>query len=92
MEKLTKMEILENMSKEFSNDQDLGKQYRKFVLASEEKLWNGKSYNNLTKNNPNDFDLGKELRKSINELRELDELEKKLENLKIKLGDLKKNL
>lgn len=78
MEKLTKMEILENMLKEFSNDQDLGKQYRKFVLASEGKLWNGKSYNSLTENNPNDFDLGKELRKSVNELRELDELEKKI--------------
>ena len=78
MEKLTKMEILENMLKEFSNDQDLGKQYRKFVLASEGKLWNGKSYNSLAKNNPNDFELGKELRKSINELRELDELEKRI--------------
>lgn len=76
--KLTKMEILENMLKEFSNDQDLGKQYRKFVLASEGKLWNGKSYNSLTENNPNDFDLGKELRKSVNELRELDELEKRI--------------
>jgi len=77
-DKLTKMEILENMSKEFSNDQELGKQYREFVKASEGKLWNGKSYNKLTKNNPNDFDLGKELRKSIKELRELDELEKKI--------------
>ena len=76
--KVTKMEILENMSKEFDNDQDLGKQYRKFVLASEGKLWNGKSYNSLTKNNSNDFELGKELRKSINELRELDELEKRI--------------
>ena len=92
MEKLTKMEVLENLSKEFGNDQELGKKYREFVLASEGKLWNGKSYNKLTKNNPNDFDLGKELRKEINELRELDELEKKLGNLKIKLGDLKKNL
>jgi hypothetical protein len=78
MEKLTKMEVLENLSKEFGNDQELGKKYREFVKASEGKLWNGKSYNNLTKNNPNDFDLGKELRKEINELRELDELEKKI--------------
>ena len=59
MEKLTKMEILENMSKEFSNDQDLGKQYRKFVLASDGKL------DELAKNNPNDFDLGKEIRKIL---------------------------
>ena len=32
-EKLTKMEVLENLSKEFGNDQDLGKKYREFVLA-----------------------------------------------------------
>jgi hypothetical protein len=57
MEKLTKMEILENMSKEFSNDQELGKRYREFVKASEGKL------DELSKNNPNDFGLGKEIRK-----------------------------
>lgn len=59
MEKLTKLEILENMSKEFGNDQELGKQYRKFVLSSEGKL------DELSKNNPNDFDLGKEIRKIL---------------------------
>ena len=59
MEKLTKMEILENMSKEFSNDQELGKRYREFVKASDGKL------DELAKNNPNDFDLGKEIRKIL---------------------------
>lgn len=57
MEKLTKLKILESMSKEFGNDQELGKQYREFVLTSEGKL------DELSKNNPNDFDLGKEIRK-----------------------------
>ena len=57
MDKLTKMEILENLSKQFGNDQELGKKYREFVLTSEGKL------DELTKNNPNDFDLGKEIRK-----------------------------
>jgi hypothetical protein len=56
-EKLTKMEVLENLSKEFGNDQDLGKKYREFVLASEGKL------DELGRNYPNDFDLGKEIRK-----------------------------
>lgn len=56
-EKLTKMEVLENLSKEFGNDQDLGKKYREFVLASEGKL------DELARNYPNDFDLGKEIRK-----------------------------
>ena len=59
MEKLTKLEILENLSKEFGNDQELGKKYREFVKASEGKL------DELAKNNPNDFDLGKEIRKIL---------------------------
>jgi hypothetical protein len=57
MDKLTKMEVLENLSKEFGNDQELGKKYREFVKASEGKL------DELAKNNPNDFELGKEIRK-----------------------------
>ena len=57
MGKLTKMEVLENLSKEFGNDQELGKKYREFVKASEGKL------DELAKNNPNDFELGKEIRK-----------------------------
>jgi hypothetical protein len=57
MEKLTKLEILEGLSKRFGNDQELGKKYREFVLVSEGKL------DELAKNNPNDFDLGKEIRK-----------------------------
>lgn len=59
MEKLTKLEVIESMSKEFGNDQELGKQYRKFVLSSEGKL------DELAKNNPNDFELGKEIRKIL---------------------------
>jgi len=57
MDRLTKMEVLENLSKEFGNDQELGKKYREFVLGSEGKL------DELARNNPNDFDLGKEIRK-----------------------------
>lgn len=58
-EKLTKMEVLENLSKEFGNDQDLGKKYREFVLASEGKL------DELSRTYPNDFDLGKKIRKNF---------------------------
>jgi len=57
MDRLTKMEVLENLSKEFGNDQELGKKYREFVLGSEGKL------DELARSNPNDFDLGKEIRK-----------------------------
>jgi hypothetical protein len=59
MEKLTKLEILDNFSRKFGNDQELGKKYREFVLASEGKL------DELTKNKPNDFELGKEIRKIL---------------------------
>ena len=59
MEKSTKMEVLENLSKEFGNDQELGKKYREFVLASE-----GKS-DELLRTYPNDFELGKEIRKKV---------------------------
>ena len=58
-EKLTKMEVIENQSKEFGNAQDLGKKYREFVLASE-----GKS-DELLRTYPNDFDLGKKIRKNF---------------------------
>jgi hypothetical protein len=56
MQKLTKIEIFENLSKKFGNDQDLGKNYREFVLASQGKL------DELTRSYPNDFELGKEIR------------------------------
>ena len=59
MEKLTKLEILDNFSRKFGNDQELGKQYRKFIMESDGKL------DELTKNNPNDFGLGKEIRKIL---------------------------
>jgi len=59
MDKLTKMEVLENLSKEFGNDQELGKKYRDFVLKSEGKL------DELSKRIPNDFELGKEIRKIL---------------------------
>jgi len=58
-EKLTKMEVIESLSKEFGNDQDLGKKYREFVLASE-----GKS-DEVSRSYPNDFELGKEIRKKV---------------------------
>jgi hypothetical protein len=59
MEKSTKLEILDNFSRKFGNDQELGKQYRKFIMESDGKL------DELTKNNPNDFGLGKEIRKIL---------------------------
>ena len=59
MEKLNKIEVIENLSKEFGNDQELGKRYRNFVMLSEGKL------DELAKNNPNDSDLGKEIRKFL---------------------------
>jgi len=56
-EKLTKMEVIENLSKEIGNDQELGKKYREFVFASEGKI------DEHARKYPNDFDLGKEIRK-----------------------------
>jgi hypothetical protein len=59
MEKSTKLEILDNFSRKFGNDQELGKQYRKFIMESDGKL------DELTKRIPNDFELGKEIRKIL---------------------------
>jgi hypothetical protein len=57
MEKLTEIEIITNLVKQFGNDQDLGKEYRKFTLASKGK------FDDFCLQYPNDFDLGRFLRK-----------------------------
>lgn len=59
MEKLTEIEIITNLVKQFGNDQDLGKEYRKFSLT-----YNG-LLDEFCLKFPNDFDLGKFLRKKI---------------------------
>lgn len=59
MEKLSEMEIMTNLVNKFGNDQDLGKEYRKFNLSYKGKL------DELCLKYPNDFDLGKELRKIV---------------------------
>lgn len=59
MEKLTEIEIITNLVKQFGNDQDLGREYRKFSLN-----YNG-GLDEFCLKFPNDFDLGKFLRKKI---------------------------
>ena len=59
MEKLNEIEIITEMVKKFGNDQDLGKEYRKFTIAYKGKL------DEFCRIYPNDFDLGKFLRKKI---------------------------
>jgi hypothetical protein len=59
MEKITDMEIITNLVKKFGNDQDLGKEYRKFTLFNKGKL------NEFCLKYPNDFELGTFLRKKI---------------------------
>jgi len=59
MEKNTQLEIMTKLSKEFGNDQDLGKQYRKFIFTTYGKL------DEFCLQFPNDFELGKFLRKKI---------------------------
>lgn len=59
MKEMKEIEIITTMVKQFSNDQDLGKEYRKFTLSTKGKL------DEFCLNHPNDFDLGKFLRKKI---------------------------
>lgn len=59
MEKLTEIEIIGNLVKNFGNDQDLGGEYRKLCIAYKGKL------DEFCLEYPNDFDLGKFLRKKI---------------------------
>jgi hypothetical protein len=59
MEKLTKIEIITELGKQFPNDQTLGREYRKFTLSYKGKL------DEFCMKYPNDFELGKFLRKKI---------------------------
>lgn len=59
MEKLTEIEIIDNLVRNFGNDQDLGKEYRKLCVAYKGKL------DEFCLQYPNDFDLGKFLRKKF---------------------------
>lgn len=59
MEKLNDVEVVTKLVKQFGNDQDLGKQYRKFTLTYKGKL------DEFCLKYPNDFDLGSFLRKKI---------------------------
>lgn len=59
MEKLKEIEIVTTMVNQFGNDQDLGKEYRKFTLTYKGKL------DEFCLKYPNDFDLGAFLRKKV---------------------------
>jgi hypothetical protein len=59
MEQKNQIEIIAKMAKEFPNDQDLGRKYRKFSIVSNGKL------DEFCLKYPNDFELGKFLRKKI---------------------------
>jgi hypothetical protein len=59
MEKMNEVEVINNLVRQFGNDQDLGKEYRKLTLAYKGKL------DEFCKKYPNDFDLGRFLRKKI---------------------------
>ena len=59
MEKLTEIEIITELGKQFPNDQTLGREYRKFTLSYKGKL------DEFCLKYPNDFELGKFLRKKL---------------------------
>ena len=59
MEKLTEKEIMLNFVKKYSNDSELGSEWRKNTLA-----YKGKQ-DELCMQFPNDYDLGSEIRKII---------------------------
>jgi hypothetical protein len=59
MEKINEIETITKLVKKFGNDQDLGKEYRKFTLSFKGKL------DEFCLKYPNDFDLGRFLRKKI---------------------------
>lgn len=59
MEKMKEIEIVTTMVNQFGNDQDLGKEYRKFTLTYKGKL------DEFCLKYPNDFDLGAFLRKKV---------------------------
>lgn len=59
MEKRNEIEIVMDMTKTYPNDQDLGKEYRKFCITYKGEL------DEFTLKYPNDFELGKFLRKKV---------------------------
>lgn len=59
MKKMNETEIVNEFVKKFPNDQDLGREYRKFTLSYKGKL------DEFCLRYPNDFELGKFLRKKI---------------------------
>jgi hypothetical protein len=59
MEKINDAQVVNELVKEFGNDQDLGKEYRKFTLNYKGKL------DEFCLKYPNDFDLGAFLRKKV---------------------------
>lgn len=59
MEKFNDAQVVNELVKEFGNDQDLGKEYRKFTLTYKGKL------DEFCLKYPNDFDLGAFLRKKV---------------------------
>ena len=67
------------LGKTFTNNQDLGKNFR--------SLYRDKK---IVQSTPNDFDLGNELRTLLNQLNESSDYLKRLKNLEIRLGSLKK--
>lgn len=56
---MKEIEIVTTMVNQFGNDQDLGKEYRKFTLTYKGKL------DEFCLKYPNDFDLGAFLRKKV---------------------------
>ena len=59
MEKINEIEVITNLVKQYGNDQDLGKNYRKFILSLKG------NFDEFCMKYPNDFDLGAFLRKKI---------------------------
>lgn len=59
MDKKTDPQIVLDLTKQFGNDQDLGKEYRKFILSYKGSL------DEFCKKYPNDFELGTFLRKKV---------------------------
>jgi hypothetical protein len=60
LEKRSLDEVVQEMCLNFSNDMELGTQYRKFSNA-----WFGNGQDPLLKSYPNDMELGKKLREIV---------------------------
>jgi len=59
MKKLSESEIMLNFANKYPNDGELGKEWRKNVIAYKGKL------DEICIQYPNDYDLGSEIRKEI---------------------------